>query len=77
MLAAQRHARDRGIDVVGIYHSHPDHEAVPSECDRQLAWQSYRYLILSVRQGKADALQCWSLDGDRQFQPDPLCEPLA
>jgi proteasome lid subunit RPN8/RPN11 len=77
MLAAQHYARDRALDVVGVYHSHPDHAAVPSECDRQLAWSSYRYLILSVQQGKADDIRCWSLDADHQFQPDPLCEPIA
>lgn len=76
LLAAQRYARDRHLNVVGVYHSHPDHPALPSECDRQLAWSAYRYLILSVRQGKANNLLCWSLDADHQFQPDPLCEPF-
>lgn len=77
MLAAQRHARDRGSDVIGIYHSHPDHPAEPSECDRQLAWSSYCYLIVSVHQGKTKDLICWSLDANHQFQPDPICEPIT
>ena len=72
MLAAQRYGRDRQLQVVGVYHSHPDHAATPSECDRTLAWAEYVYLILSVGQGTvADGL-AWMLDEQRQFQATPL-----
>jgi len=72
MLAAQRYGRDRQLNVVGVYHSHPDHAAAPSECDRTLAWAEYVYLILSVRQGTvADGL-AWMLDAQHQFQATPL-----
>ncbi|NJP11626.1 MAG: M67 family metallopeptidase [Leptolyngbyaceae cyanobacterium RU_5_1] len=68
MLAAMRDARSRKLDVIGVYHSHPDQPAVPSECDRQLAWQQYSYIIVSVQQGKAADLQSWLLNENHQFQ---------
>jgi len=76
LLAAMRYARSQDLEVIGIYHSHPDHPAVPSECDRQLAWAHYSYLILSVQEGKARDYRSWILDEDHGFQPEPcLIEP--
>lgn len=72
MLSAQRDARDRNLTIIGIYHSHPDHPAVPSECDRVLAWSSYSYLIVSVRQGCVQNLLSWRLDPNHQFQPETI-----
>ena len=72
MLKAQREARDRGLDIIGIYHSHPDHPAIPSEFDRVCAWQPYSYIIVSVPQGKAGKVQSWSLDDHHQFQPEEI-----
>ncbi|TAN99828.1 MAG: M67 family peptidase [Phormidium sp. SL48-SHIP] len=68
MLAAQKTARDRRWQILGIYHSHPNHEAIPSECDRQWAWPEYYYLIMAVRDGQAGDSRCWRLDERRQFQ---------
>jgi proteasome lid subunit RPN8/RPN11 len=72
MLKAQRYARDRQLTILGIYHSHPDHPAVPSECDRALAWSSYSYLIVSVPQGHVQDLLSWTLDEQHQFQAEPI-----
>ncbi|NEP08810.1 MAG: M67 family metallopeptidase [Symploca sp. SIO1A3] len=72
MLQAQKQARDRDLDIIGIYHSHPDYPAVPSELDRAIAWQQYSYIIVSVQQGKASACKSWSLDQDHQFQPEDI-----
>jgi proteasome lid subunit RPN8/RPN11 len=72
MLQAQKDARDRHLDIVGIFHSHPDHPAVPSEFDRVIAWQLYSYIIVSVQQGQACDLKSWSLDDDQQFQPEAI-----
>lgn len=72
MLKAQREARDRQLDIIGVYHSHPDHPAIPSEFDRVCAWQTYSYIIVSVLQGKAGELQSWSLDDQHQFQPEEI-----
>ncbi len=72
MLNAQRSARDRGLEVIGIYHSHPDHPAVPSECDRTLAWAGYSYIIVSVQQGTAKDTCSWQLNESHQFRTEPL-----
>ena len=72
MLKAQRAARDRSLNIIGIYHSHPDAPAIPSECDRLYAWPEYSYIIVSVQKGKADTLLSWSLDDNHQFQPEVI-----
>ena len=56
----------RGLDVVGWYHSHPDHAARPSEYDRQNAWPWYSYVIVSVLQGEPEDLTSWRLNDDGQ-----------
>lgn len=72
LLQAQRSARDRHLDIIGIYHSHPDNLAIPSEFDRVCAWPQYSYIIVSVKQGKACDLNSWSLDDDHRFQPESI-----
>lgn len=72
MLQAQKEARDRKLNIIGIYHSHTDHPAIPSEYDRQLAWQEYSYIIVSVRNGKAGDIKSWSLDDNHQFQQEAI-----
>ena len=72
MLKAQKSARDRQLNIIGIYHSHPDHPAIPSECDRAWAWMGYSYIIVSLKQGKACDFRSWSLDDDHQFQPEEI-----
>ncbi len=52
-------------DVLGCYHSHPDHPAVPSAFDVEQAWPWYSYLILRVDDGLAAELASWVLDDDR------------
>lgn len=72
MLQAQKDARDRNLNIIGIYHSHTDHPAVPSEFDQAIAWSQYSYIIVSVRQGSACDLKSWSLDDNHQFQPEEI-----
>ncbi len=72
MLEAQKDARDRNLDIIGIFHSHPDGSAVPSEFDRAIAWQQYSYIIVAIRQGLACDLKSWSLDDNHQFQPEEI-----
>jgi proteasome lid subunit RPN8/RPN11 len=64
MLGVMKRSRDQGLEVIGIYHSHPDHPAVPSECDRAAAWPQYRYVILSVAQGKVVDWGVWVLEDE-------------
>jgi proteasome lid subunit RPN8/RPN11 len=72
MLQAQREARERNLNIVGIYHSHTDHPATPSEFDRQCAWQEYSYIIVSVQSGKASDIKSWTLDDSHQFQQEAI-----
>ena len=72
MLRVQKQAREQGLNIIGVYHSHPDHPAVPSECDRVQAWPTYAYVIVSVCKGKAVDIQNWALDSDHQFQPESM-----
>ncbi|MEM9002396.1 MAG: M67 family metallopeptidase [Cyanobacteria bacterium P01_F01_bin.86] len=72
LMEAQRYGRDRGWIILGVYHSHPDHPAVPSERDRRLAWTGYSYPILSVMNGKVATLQSWRLGDDKQFYAEAI-----
>ncbi|WP_103026923.1 M67 family metallopeptidase [Salinibacter altiplanensis] len=59
-------AQEQGLDVVGVYHSHPDHPARPSETDLQEApFPGYTYVIVSVHDGAPEALTAWALALDR------------
>jgi proteasome lid subunit RPN8/RPN11 len=64
-MRAEAEARRRGIEILGFYHSHPDHPAVPSEYDREHALPCFAYLILAVRKGVAGELSGWELAPDR------------
>ena len=72
-LRVEREARERGLDVLGYYHSHPDHPARPSNYDRDHAWPWYSYVIVSVERGGAAEMTSWVLSEDRtHFEPEPL-----
>jgi proteasome lid subunit RPN8/RPN11 len=65
LLEAEKAARALGLDIVGVYHSHPDHPARPSEFDREHAFPWYSYIIVSVRGGEPLDLTSWTLRDDR------------
>ena len=62
---AERSAQEQQLDVLGWYHSHPDHPARPSEFDREHAWPGYSYVILSVAARHPAAMTSWRLFDDR------------
>ncbi|MEB3216805.1 MAG: M67 family metallopeptidase [Nostocales cyanobacterium 94392] len=72
MLTLQKSARERNINIIGIYHSHPDYPAIPSEFDRNYAWQEYSYIIVSVEKGQAGDVNSWVLDDNSQFQQEEI-----
>jgi proteasome lid subunit RPN8/RPN11 len=75
---AERAASAAGLSVVGWYHSHPDHPALPSEYDREHAWPWYSYLILSVEQGEPKTMASWRLSDDRiRFVPERIVSEAA
>ena len=61
-LAAEREARAGGWSILGIWHSHPDHPARPSQTDLDRAWPRYAYMIVSIHSGKAGEWTTWELD---------------
>jgi proteasome lid subunit RPN8/RPN11 len=64
-LASEREARKRGLDVIGFYHSHPDHPAIPSDYDLEHALPGYSYVIVAVTSGTLGDLTSWELASDR------------
>jgi proteasome lid subunit RPN8/RPN11 len=73
VLAAEKAAREQGLEVVGWYHSHPDHPARPSEYDRDHAWPWYSYIIVSVHNGAPQDMTSWRLNDDRaEFLPEEI-----
>ncbi len=73
VVEAEKIARQQGLDVVGWYHSHPDHPAQPSQYDRDHAWPWYSYIIVSVAEGQPQDMTSWRLNDDReQFSPEAI-----
>lgn len=71
--AAEREAGARGLELIGFYHSHPDHPARPSEYDREHALPWHSYVVLAVDGGRAGACTSWILSSDRSaFEPEDL-----
>ena len=66
LLAGEERAEGLGLTVLGIWHTHPDHPARPSETDRAAAWPGWSYVIVSVRDGAVADLRSWRLH-DRVF----------
>ena len=72
---AEKHARKTGLSLVGIYHSHPDSPARPSDYDRDHAWPWFSYIIVSVKSGTAGETNAWQLRDDRSgYEPMVLQE---
>jgi proteasome lid subunit RPN8/RPN11 len=68
-------ARALGLDIVGYYHSHPDHPARPSEYDREHAWPWVSYVIIRIEDGKPRDYASWVLADDRsRFEKEPVTE---
>jgi proteasome lid subunit RPN8/RPN11 len=65
LMRGEKYAREKGLDVVGFYHSHPDDRAVPSKYDLDHAWPTYSYVVVSVEKGQAVDLRSWEMEPDR------------
>lgn len=62
---AERRAGELGGDLLGFYHSHPDHPARPSQYDLDHAWPTFAYIIVSVMSGVSHDMTVWFLNDDR------------
>ena len=78
VLRVENAARERGLDVLGWYHSHPDAPARPSEFDREHAWPWYSYVIVSVEAGEPRGMASWRLtDGRERFGAEAIASQLG
>ncbi len=72
MLKAQKESRSRNLNIIGVYHSHPQGKAIPSEIDRAIAWEEYSYLIVALTTDQILDTKSWVLDDERVFQPEAI-----
>ena len=64
-VRADEEARRANLDLIGIYHSHPDAPPQPSQVDLEDAWPRYTYLVVSVQNGEPKGVAAWTLSEDR------------
>jgi proteasome lid subunit RPN8/RPN11 len=70
---SEARARELGAELVGFYHSHPDHPAQPSQYDLDHAWPNFSYVIVAVAAGESGDLRSWRLRPDRSaFDEEPI-----
>jgi proteasome lid subunit RPN8/RPN11 len=72
IFIAQKHGRNLELEILGFFHSHPDNPAIPSICDRDLAWDVYSYPIVSVIQGRVSDIKSWVLDSKGIFELEAI-----
>jgi proteasome lid subunit RPN8/RPN11 len=65
LMKVDKEAEENGNEVLGIYHSHPNHPSRPSKFDLENAWPNFSYIVISVNDGKSDLLTSWKLKSDR------------
>ena len=70
-IAADREARAAGLDIVGVWHSHPDHPAKPSLTDLASAWPRWSYVIVAVGPEGVREIRCWELNRN-DFQEEEV-----
>ncbi len=70
-LKAEKKAKEFGLEIVGVYHSHPDHPDRPSQFDEERAFEGFSYLILSVSKGKVVSYRSWELV-DQKFKEEKI-----
>ena len=76
ILHGEHQAAHMGLDIIGVFHSHPDHPNQPSEYDREWAIPWYSYVITNVNAGKAVESRSWMLEEDHASFQEELIELL-
>lgn len=74
-MKAEQYASERGLQLLGVYHSHPNHPAIPSEQDRIAAQPYFSYIIISVVNNSdenAVNLRSWRLNNSFQFEEEKI-----
>ncbi|SHK44114.1 Mov34/MPN/PAD-1 family protein [Thermocrinis minervae] len=70
-MKAEEKAKQFGLEIVGVYHSHPDHPDRPSQTDEERAFEGFSYIIVSVSKGKVVSYRSWELK-DGKFVEEPI-----
>jgi proteasome lid subunit RPN8/RPN11 len=76
-LKGEQFATDNDLLLLGIYHSHPNHPAIPSEHDRVAAQPWFSYVIISVIEGGVKNVRSWVLNDDSQFEEETYSNQLV
>ena len=75
-LNAERFADENELHFLGVYHSHPNHPAIPSEHDRVAAQPYFSYIIISVKENEIADIRSWQLNEDFQFEEEKINNQL-
>lgn len=71
-MQAEQYAEENNQLLLGVYHSHPNHPAIPSEHDRVAAQPWFSYVIISVLEGKIGPVRSWRLNDEVQFEEETV-----
>lgn len=71
-IKAEEYADENNLLLLGVYHSHPDHPAIPSEHDLRQAVPYFSYIILSIKKGKLANIMSWRLNDEARFEEEKL-----
>lgn len=71
-MQAEQYALEHELTLLGVYHSHPKHPAVPSEHDRVQALPTFSYVILNVEAEGVGRISSWELNPQRQFEEENI-----
>ncbi len=74
---AEQYAVQQDLDLVGVYHSHPDHPARPSDHDLKQALPVFSYIIISVQNGVAKETTSWRIADSEEFQEEKILETIT
>ena len=71
-LNAERFADENALQLLGVYHSHPNHPAIPSEHGRVAAQPFFSYIIISVKENEIADTRSWQLNDNFQFEEETI-----
>ena len=71
-MLGERYALEKGLQLLGVYHSHPNHPAIPSEHDRVAAQPYFSYIIISVSGNRETHMRSWRLNDNFHFEEEEI-----
>jgi len=71
-LKAEQYAEENDLQLLGVYHSHPNHPAIPSEHDRVAAQPWFSYVIVSILEKKLGLIRSWRLNEEQHFEEEKI-----